>query len=126
MDSLLSEAQDMMAAFFQEGLQGCDAGCAARAIQSCSSDQGPCSPGCYVLGQGFSRLPGSALSLPGELPTALWGEAVGGRSDPRQGRVLLLHGSGLLTAPDHAQSISEGSFHEYGHGRGFLLESLLS
>jgi len=31
-------------------------------------------------------LPGSALSLPGELPMAIQGEPVGRRNDPRQGR----------------------------------------
>ena len=80
----------MTAAFFQGWLQGCEGGCAARGAQGCPSQQGPCTPGGCVLGQGLCRLPGSALSLPGELPTVLWGEGVGGRSSPCQGRVLLL------------------------------------
>jgi len=81
-----------------------------------------CSPGCpklsfpawsvhprgCVLGQGLCCLPGTAIRLPGELTTAKRGEAMGGRSDPWQGRVLLLHGSGLLIAPDHPHYISKG------------------
>ena len=70
--------------------KGCEAGCAGRGAQGCPSEQGPFTPGGCVLGQGLCRLPGSALSLPGELPTGLWGEGVGGRSDLQQGRVLLL------------------------------------
>ena len=38
----------------------------------------------------------------------LEGEAVGGRNHPWQDRVLLLHGSGLLTAPYHPHGISKG------------------
>ena len=50
----------------------------------------PAPQGAVCQGKGLCRLPGSALSLPGELPRVLQGEAVGGRSDPQQGRVLLL------------------------------------
>ena len=80
----------MVAAFSQGWPKGCEGGCAGRGAQGCPSEQGPCTPGGCVLGQGLCRLPGSALSLPGEIPTALWGEGVGGRSYPCQGRVLLL------------------------------------
>ena len=65
-------------------LQGCQAGCACRGAPG--FEQGPCAPGCCVPGQGLCCLPESALSLPGELPMALQGEALGGRSDPRQSR----------------------------------------
>ncbi len=47
-----------------------------------------CPRGC-VPGQGLCRLPGSALSLPGELPRALRGD-VWGEGAPWQGRGLLL------------------------------------
>ena len=80
----------MTAAFCQGWLQGCEGRCAARGAQGHPSELGPCTPGACVLGQGLCHLPGSALSLPGELPTALWGEGEGGRSSPCQGRVLLL------------------------------------
>ena len=61
--------------------------------QDCRAEQGPCCAllcprGC-VPGQGLCRLPGSALSLPGELPRALRGD-VWGEGDPRQGRGLQL------------------------------------
>ena len=64
-----------------------------------------CPRGC-VPGQGLCRLPGSALSVPGELPRALrgdvWGEGAPGRAG--QGRA----GQGRA-----------------GQGRGFLLTELL-
>ena len=90
--SLLHPQRDRASqpSFVQGWLRGCEATCAARRARGCPSEQGPCTPGGCVLGQGLCRLPGSALSLPGELLTALWGEAVGGRSHPQQGRVLLL------------------------------------
>ena len=102
----------MTAAFFPEWLQWCEAGCAARAAQGCPSQPGPCTLGGCVLRQGLCRLPGSALSLPGELPMTLWGEGMGRRSDPCQGRVLLLlrgccMGQGCLQlqiTPRHWQS----------------------
>ena len=86
----------MVAPFSQGWPKGCEARCAGRGAQGCPSQQGPCTPGGCVLGQGLCRLPGSALSLPGEIPTALWGEAVGGRSYPCQGRVLLLLRGGCM------------------------------
>ena len=86
----------MMAALCCGWLQGCEARNAARGAEGCPSEQGPCTPGGCALGQGLCCLPGSALSLPGELPTALWGEAVGGRRDSHQGRVLLLSGGCCL------------------------------
>ena len=67
-------------------LQRSEAGCAARGAQGCPSERGPCTPGGCVPGQGLCRLPGSAPSLPRELPTALQGEGVHGRSDPQHGR----------------------------------------
>ena len=80
----------MTAAFCQGWLQGCEGRCAARGAQGRPSELGPCTPGGCVPKPGLCRLPGSALSLPRELPTALRGEAVGGRSDSCQGRVLVL------------------------------------
>ena len=50
----------------------------------------PVPQGAVHLGRNSAYLPGSALSLTGELSTVLWGKAVGGRSDPQQGRVFLL------------------------------------
>ena len=100
----------MVGAFSQGWPKGCEGGCAGRGAQGCPSEQGPCTPGGCVLGQGLCRLPGSALSLPGELPTALWGEAVGGRGDSQQEAKKVLHGSGLLTAPDHPHDIGRESF----------------
>ena len=103
-----------MAAFSQGWLQGCEGGCAARGAQGCPSKQGPCSPGGCVLGQGPCHLPGSALSLPGELPTEVRGEAVRRRSDPLagQGPALewVLHRSGLLTAADHYRTFPGEDF----------------
>ena len=88
----------------------CEAGCAARGAQGCPSEQGPCTPGGCVLGQGLCHLPGSALSLPGELPTVLWGEAVAARGDSQQEAKTVLHGSGLLTAPGYRHDIDRESF----------------
>ena len=69
------------------------AGCAAGGAAGCSglwcrAGSLLCPRGC-VPGQGLCRLPGSALSLPGELPRALRGD-VWGEGTPRQGRGLLL------------------------------------
>ena len=47
-----------------------------------------CSQGCPGLSFRAESLPRSALSLPGEIPMVLWGEAVGGKTG--QGRVLLV------------------------------------
>ena len=125
----------MMAAFFQGQLQRCEGGCAARGAQGCPSEQGPCTPGSCVLGQGLCRLPGSALSLPGELPTALWGEAMGRRygwkEQPLSGQgpstvERALHGSGLLTAPDHPTTLAEAAFQEEGQAKGYLEDEDLS
>ena len=68
---------------------GCAAGGAARCPGLwCRAGSLLCPRGC-VPGQGLCRLPGSALSLPGELPRALRGD-VWGEGAPRQGRGLLL------------------------------------
>ena len=69
------------------------AGCAAGGAAGCPglwcrAGSLLCPRGC-VPGQGLCRLPGSALSLPGELPRALRGD-VWGEGAPRQGRGLLL------------------------------------
>ena len=113
----------VMAAFSQGLLQGCEAGCAARGAEGCPSEQGPCTPGGCVPGQGLCRLPGSALSLPGELPMTRWGEAVGGRSHPLQGRVLVSRecsvgqGCSRLQIPT---GHSPETFQEAQQGRGYL------
>ena len=65
------------------------AGCAAGGAAGCPglwcrAGSLLCPRGC-VPGQGLCRLPGSALSLPGELPRALRGD-VWGEGAPRQGR----------------------------------------
>lgn len=98
----------MKAAFSQGWLQGC----AAMDAQGCPSEQRPCAPRGCVLVQELCCLPGSALILPGELPTVLWGEAVGGRNDPWQHRGLLLRwccmGQGcsqLQTTTGHSQGL---------------------
>ena len=69
------------------------AGCAAGGAAGCPglwcrAGSLLCPRGC-VPGQGLCRLPGSALSLPGELPRALRGD-VWWEGAPRQGRGLLL------------------------------------
>ena len=69
------------------------AGCAAGGAAGCPglwcrAGSLLCPRGC-VPGQGLCRLPGSALSLPGELPRVLRG-VVRGEGAPRQGRGLLL------------------------------------
>ena len=67
---------------------------------------------------GLCRLPGSALSLPGELPRALRGDVWG--KEPPAGFVLpqLLPGAG-----DHnstaQRNVSEGTLQEESQGRGF-------
>ena len=68
---------------------GCAAGGAAECPGLwCRAGSLLCPRGC-VPGQGLCHLPGSALSLPGELPRALQGD-VWGEGAPRQGRGLLL------------------------------------
>ena len=69
------------------------AGCAAGGAAGCPglwcrAGSLPCPRGC-VPGQGLCRLPGSALSLPGELPRALRGD-VWGEGAARQRSGLLL------------------------------------
>ena len=68
---------------------GMAAGCAAGGAAGCPglwcrAGSLLCPRGC-VPGQGLCRLPGSALSLPGELPRVLRGD-VWGEGAPRQGR----------------------------------------
>ena len=108
----------MVAAFSQGWPKGCEGRCAGRGAQGCPSEQGPCTPGGCVLGQGLCRLPGSALSLPGELPTALWENLwVEGAA---------LHVSGLLKASDHPTTLAEAAFQEESQGRGYLEDEDLS
>lgn len=103
---------------------GCEVRCAARGAQGCPSEQGSCTPGSCDQGQGPCHQPGSALSLPRELPMVLWGEAVGGRRDPRWGRVLLLS-RGCCADKDFSQlhiiprTLAEEAFQE-DQGRGYL------
>ena len=113
----------VMAALSQGLLQGCEAGCAARGAEGCPSEQGPCTPGGCVPGQGLCRLPGSALSLPGELPMTPWGEAVGGRSHSLQGRVLVSRGRSVGQGCSQLQiptGDSQETFQEAQQGRGYL------
>ena len=79
----------MMAAFSQGWLQGCEGGCETGVPRPVLHSRVPAPRGC-LLGQGLCLLPGSALSLPGEINMVLWGEDAGGRIDPNQGRVLQL------------------------------------
>ena len=102
------------------------AGCAAGGAAGCPglwcrAGSLLCPRGC-VPGQGLCRLPGSALSLPGELPRALRGD-VWGEGAPRQGRGLLLPqllpgagGSQLRCTPECFQ----GHLQEARKGRDFL------
>ena len=93
------------------------AGCAAGGAAGCPglwcrAGSLLCPRGC-VPGQGLCRLPGSALSLPGELPRALRGD-VWGEGAPRQGRAgafcchscCLGQGDHSYTAP---QSVSKST-----------------
>ena len=86
-----------------------------------------CPRGC-VPGQGLCRLPGSALSLPGELPRALWRD-VRGEGAPRQGRAgaFCCH-SCCLGQRDHSytalQSLSKSTLQEERQGRDFSFISL--
>jgi len=81
-----------------------------------------------VPGQGLCRLPGSALSLPGELPRALRGD-MWGEGAPRQGRAgaFCCH-SCCLCQGDHgctaSQSVSKSSLQEERQGRDFLFSVL--
>ena len=62
---------------------------------------------------------------------ALWGEGVGGRRDPHQGRVLLLSG-GCCLAQGCSQlhvtprTLTEAAFQEAHQGRGYLEGKVLS
>ena len=86
-----------------------------------------CPRGC-VPGQGLCRLPGSALSLPGELPRALRGD-VWGEGAPRQGRAgafccnscCLGQGDHSYTAP---QNVFKGTLQEESQGMDFSVISL--
>ena len=82
-------------------------------------------------GAGLCRWPGSALSLPRDLPMMLWGEAVGGRRDPRQGRVLLLWrgcclGQGCSQLQITPRTLAEATYQEAYEGRGYLEGKVLS
>ena len=106
--------------------RGCSQGCPGLSLRAGSLQPRGC-----VLGQGLCRLPGSALSLPGELPTALWGEAVWGRRDPRQGRVLLLWrgccvGQGCSQLHITPRTWAEAVLQEAHEGRGYLEGKVLS
>ena len=108
------------------------AGCAAGGAAGCPglwcrAGSLLCPRGC-VPGQGLCRLPGSALSLPGELPRALRGD-VWGEGAPRQGRAgaFCCH-SCCLGQGDHSctasQSVSKSSLQEERQGRDFLFSVL--
>ena len=62
---------------------------------------------------------------------ALWGEAVGGRRDPHQGRVLLLSG-GCCLAQGCSQlhitprTLAEAAFQKHIKARGYLEGKVLS
>jgi len=70
------------------GCRLCSRGC-SRVPRAVLQSRVPAEPQGLCAGQGLCRLPGSALSLPGELPRALRGD-VWGEGAPRQGRGLLL------------------------------------
>ena len=108
------------------------AGCAARGAAGCPglwcrAGSLLCPRGC-VPGQGLCRLPGSALSLPGELPRALRGD-VWGEGAPRQGRAGAFYcHSCCLGQGDHSctasQSVSKSLLQEERQGRDFLFSVL--
>ena len=110
----------MTACFSRGELQIVKVGVQPGVLRAVLPSRVPAPPGGCVLGQGLCRLPGSALSLPGELPTVLWGEAVGGRGDSQQEAKKVLNGSGLLTAPDHPTTLAESPFEEGHQGSIFL------
>ena len=108
------------------------AGCAAGGAAGCPglwcrAGSLLCPRGC-VPGQGLCRLPGSALSLPGELPRALRGD-VWGEGAPRQGRAgafcchscCLGQGTHSYAAP---LSVSKSTLQEQRQGRDFLFTVL--
>ena len=108
------------------------AGCAAGGAAGCPglwcrAGSLLCPRGC-VPGQGLCRLPGSALSLPGELPRALRGD-VWGEGAPRQGRAgaFCCH-SCCLGQGDHSyaapQNVSKDTLYEERQGRDCLLSNL--
>ena len=66
------------------GCRLCSRGC-SRVPRAVLQSRVPAEPQGLCAGQGLCRLPGSALSLPGELPRALRGD-VWGEGAPRQGR----------------------------------------
>ena len=70
------------------GCRLCSRGC-SRVPRAVLQSRVPAEPQGLCAGQGLCRLPGSALSLPGELPRALRGD-VWGEGAPWQGRSLLL------------------------------------
>ena len=83
--SLLPRQSTALRAACPRTAAGCAAGGAAGCPGLwCRAGSLLCPRGC-VPGQGLCRLPGSALSLPGELPRALRGD-VWGEGAPRQGR----------------------------------------
>ena len=113
------------------------AGCAAGGAAGCPglwcrAGSLLCPRGC-VPGQGLCRLPGSALSLPGELPRALRGD-VWGEGAPRHGRAgqgragqgragaFCCH-SCCLGQGDHSyaapQNVSKDTLYEERQGRDF-------
>ena len=108
------------------------AGCAAGGAAGCPglwcrAGSLLCPRGC-VPGQGLCRLPGSALSLPGELPRALRGD-VWGEGAPRQGRAgafcchscCLGQGGHSYAAP---QNVSKDTLYEERQGRDCLFSNL--
>ena len=60
---------------------GCKCKCAGRGAQGCPAEQGPCTPG-LCRGRDFAACQGQRSACLGDPMAA----AVGGRSDPRQGR----------------------------------------
>ena len=106
--------------FSQGGLQGSECGCAPMGAQGCPSEQGPCTPGGCVPGQG--TLPPARVSTqPARRhPHGAAGRSCGWKEQPLAGQgpsaaERVLRGSGLLTA------ISEGTFQFEVPGKGRCL-----
>ena len=105
----------MTAAFSWGPLQGFVGICAGRGAQGCPSQQGPCAPGCCVLGKDSAACQGQHSACPGSSPwpcrEKLWVE---GATPVRAGSFCCPKGAAWVRAAlrllHHVEDIGRGSF----------------
>ena len=108
----------------------CEGGCAARGAQGCPSEKGPRSQGAACWGRDSAAGQGKCCACL-ESSNSRVGRSCGWKKQLAAGQgpsadKRVLCGLGLLTAPDHPQDISEGTFQGQGQSRAYYKPEKLS